>query len=271
VSRDSTQRSDVAGVVLAAGYGTRLKPLTDLRPKALCPIDNVPLVDLALARLTRVALDVAVNVHAHADQMVAHLDGRAHLSVEQPVPMGSGGALRLLRDWIAGRPVLVHNVDSYLEDDLDELLDGWDGERPRLLVRTGTEPSDFGPRHYVGATLIPAAAVAALPDGFSGLHREVWAPAAAVGTLEFVEVRGTAIDCGTPSDYLRANLQASGGASVVGEGADVRGELVRSVVWPGAVVRPGERLVECIRADDGLTVTAPQDEAATAAGGTTAS
>ncbi len=255
--RPPLPRDDIAAVVLAAGYGTRLRPLTDLRPKALCPVDNVPLVDRALARVSRQVRDVAVNVHAHEDQMVAHLGGRAHLSVEQPVPWGSGGALRLLRDWTAGRPVLVQNVDAYLEDDLALLLEGWDGERPRMLVRTGDVPSDFGPRHYVGATLVPASSVAALPDGFSGLHREVWAPAAAVGALEFVEARGAAIDCGTPSDYLRANLQSSGGRSVVGEGALVEGELVRSVVWPGCVVRAGERLVECIRASAEVTVPAP--------------
>ncbi|MGN6693052.1 MAG: sugar phosphate nucleotidyltransferase, partial [Aquihabitans sp.] len=42
---------DLAGVVLAAGAGTRLRPLTIERPKALCPVADVPLVDLALDRL----------------------------------------------------------------------------------------------------------------------------------------------------------------------------------------------------------------------------
>lgn len=41
----------LAGIVLAAGAGTRLHPLTALRPKALCPVGSVPLVDLALARI----------------------------------------------------------------------------------------------------------------------------------------------------------------------------------------------------------------------------
>ena len=59
---------------------------------------------------------------------------------------------------IAGRAVLVTNVDAYLEDDLVALVEGWDGERPRLLVRTGDTPADFGPHHYVGACLVPGAA-----------------------------------------------------------------------------------------------------------------
>jgi hypothetical protein len=67
---------------------------------------------------------------------------------------------------------------------------------------------------------------------------------------------GPYFDCGTPADYLAANLEASGGRSVVGAGARVDGELVRSVVWPGGVVHRGERLVESIRVGETLTVDA---------------
>ena len=58
---------------------------------------------------------------------------------------------------------------------------------------------------------------------------------------------GDPIDCGTPADYLRANMVASGGASVVEPGAQVEGELVRSVVWAGERVGPDERLVDAVR------------------------
>jgi hypothetical protein len=55
------------------------------------------------------------------------------------------------------------------------------------------------------------------------------------------------VDCGTPAAYLAANLTASGGQSVVAEGARVEGTLVRSVCWEEAVVEPGEVLVDAIR------------------------
>jgi MurNAc alpha-1-phosphate uridylyltransferase len=58
------------------------------------------------------------------------------------------------------------------------------------------------------------------------------------------------IDCGTPADYLAANLHASGGRNVIGEGATVLGRLERSVVWDGAWVGPEESLSEVIRAGD---------------------
>ena len=52
------------------------------------------------------------------------------------------------------------------------------------------------------------------------------------GRIDLVPSSAAFEDCGTPADYLCANLAASGGESVVGDGATVDGELVRSVVWP---------------------------------------
>lgn len=247
-----------AGVVLAAGLGTRLRPLTEIRPKALCPVDNEPLVDVALGRLRPVASEVAVNVHAHREQMEAHLATRdVHVSVEEGEPLGTAGALGKLRPWIDGRAVVVTNADAWHRFDLRPLLDGWDGERPRLLVVHDPEQGDFGPWRYVGATALPWSVVAGLEPVPSGLFGLVWTPAEADGRLDMVVAEGPFFDCGTPSDYLAANLCASGGESVVGEGAVVDGELVRSVVWPGGVVRAGERLVECVRVGSDLTVEAP--------------
>jgi NDP-sugar pyrophosphorylase family protein len=60
----------LAGVVLAAGAGTRLRPLTDLRPKALCPVGDRPLVDWAIEAVGDAVERVAVNVHHGRDQMV---------------------------------------------------------------------------------------------------------------------------------------------------------------------------------------------------------
>lgn len=244
-----------AGIVLAAGAGTRLRPLTQLRPKALCPIDNVPLVDRALASLGRAGVnDIAVNAHHLAEQMAAHLDGRAHLSIESPVALGTAGAVGALRTWLDNRDALICNSDSYLDGDLDILIKGWTGEHPRLMVIRDPARGDFGPWRFAGASLLPWSYAKDLPTQPTGLYEAVWRAAGARGELEFVEHAGAFIDCGTPSDYLAANLHASGGTSVIGEGADVAGELVRSVVWPGAVVRSGERLVDSVRTDTGLTV-----------------
>ncbi len=238
---------DLAGVVLAAGAGTRLRPLTFERPKAMCPIGNVPLVDWALHRVAPYAGGLAVNVHGSAPMLLEHVAPRAHTSVEEGERLGTAGALGRLRPWLGGRHVLVHNADSFLDDDLALLLEGWSGEHPRLLVRTEPRASDFGHRRFLGVSLLPARDVVRLPDAPCGLYRLVWQPAFEAGALEFVEARGTSIDCGTAADYLRANLHVSGGASVIDPSALVDGLITRCVVWPGARVEAGEVLLDAIR------------------------
>lgn len=242
---------DVAAVVLAAGRGNRLRPLTDLRPKPLCPVGDVTLLERNLRQALAVTGSVAVNACYLAEQVVAAVGGRAHVSVEPgPEGLGTGGALGYLKPWLAGRPVLVLNGDAYRPDGLGALLDGWDGERVRLLVVSDPGNGDFGPWRFAGASLQPWAAVRDLPAEPLGLYEGVWRHV----EPELVPYDGVFVDCGTVADYLAANMHASGGAPVVGEGAVVEGELVRSVVWPGGIVRRGERLVDAVRVGADLTV-----------------
>ena len=76
----------VCAVVLAAGEGARLRPLTEATPKALCPIGNVALLDRAFARLARHRLSgpalVAVNACYLAAEVAGYVGGRAYVSVE---------------------------------------------------------------------------------------------------------------------------------------------------------------------------------------------
>jgi NDP-sugar pyrophosphorylase family protein len=246
-------------VVLAAGAGTRARPLSLLRPKALFPVGGTPLLDLALGRLEphlgTGPQHLAVNAHHLAEQVVAHVGDRAHVGVERPEALGTAGALGALSGWLDGRDALVLNADAYLADadPVAALLDGWDGRRSRLLVVPATDrrtdfTDDRGAWTYVGGCLLPAAALATLRPEPTGLYEVLWRQQDAEGSLDLVPFTGTVVDCGTPQDYLRANLHASGGHPVVGEGAVVLGTLVRSVVWDGAHVGPDEHLLDCVRA-----------------------
>lgn len=242
----------LAALVLGAGSGTRLRPLTGLRPKVLCPIDGVPLVDLALDRVRALVRDVAVNARYGVEQLVAHLDGRAYVSDERAYPeeLGTAGAIAALRDWLDGRAVLATNGDTWTDVDLAPLVDGWDGERVRVLVHDG----ELGPGARIVASLVPAADVKRLPATPLGLSNGLWWPARDEGRLESVTGDGQFVSCDRPVDYLRANLLASGGRSVVGEGAVVDGRIERCVLWPGARVRAGEVLVDAVRCDARTTV-----------------
>jgi N-acetyl-alpha-D-muramate 1-phosphate uridylyltransferase len=277
--------ADLCGVVLAAGEGRRLRPLTARTPKALCPVGNVPLLDRALARLAGLGLTgpglVAVNASYLGDQVVDHVGRRANVSVEPHGPLGTSGGIGNLRDWVSGRGVLVANADAYLADpgaepgaDIAALVDGWDGESVRLLGQPITAvdgPSGFSGHRFAGFSLLPWRYVRELPPAPAELVRTVWRPAEAAGVLEVVVFGGTYLDTGTPPDYLAANLHAAGGAalvdpaarvsgtvvdSVVGAGATVAGAVHRCVVWPGATVAAGERLERVIRAGRDVTVRA---------------
>ena len=246
------------GVILAAGDGQRLRPLTELLPKPLCPVGNRPLLDYALDRLRLDLPDIAVNVHAHREKMEAHLAAHApkvHVSIEEAEALGTGGALGRLRDWIDGDAVVVTNADALTAPDLTELCDEWDGERIRLLVAFDEHEPDFDELwRYAGACVMPWAAVRDLPDRPADLYTERWGPAKADGSLELVPTQWGFTDCGTPLRYLAANLLVSGGESVIGDSAVVEGTAESSVVWAGARVEADEQLRYAIRLTDGRTV-----------------
>jgi N-acetyl-alpha-D-muramate 1-phosphate uridylyltransferase len=241
----------LAAVVLAAGEGTRLRPLTRVRPKPLCPVDNVPLLDLALERVRSVTSDVAVNVHHDREAIEGHLAGRVHVSVEEREALGTAGALGHLRPWIGGRAVVVVNADTWCPGSLAGVAAGWDGERVRLALVGRDER--LRPTSRIAAALMPWSEVEPLEPVPSGLYEASWGRLAADDRIDVVSWDGPCLDCGTPARYLDANLTASGGEAVVAPGAVVRGSVERSVLWDGAVVAPSEHLSGAIRTE-GLTV-----------------
>jgi NDP-sugar pyrophosphorylase family protein len=274
--------SVVCGVVLAAGEGQRLRPLTAALPKALCPVGNLPLLDHALRRLAGLGLSgpeaVAVNAAYLAEQVVAHVGDRAHLSVEPDGPIGTSGGLARLRPWIDGRAALAGNADAYLHDpardpgkDIAAMLEGWSGDTVRMLTKP-CFPGDtggFSGRRFAGFSLIPWRYLKDLDEVDSNLVRTVWRPAEAAGDLELIAYEGHYLDTGTPADYLAANLHAAGAGtladasalvtghasdSVVGAGAVVEGSVTRCVLLPGARVAAGEALTDAIRTASGLTI-----------------
>ncbi|MGH9182953.1 MAG: sugar phosphate nucleotidyltransferase [Acidimicrobiales bacterium] len=247
----------LAALVLAAGAGNRLRPLTRFRPKALCPVGDVALVDRAVGQVGAVvgAGAVAVNLHHGRAALDRHLRGRVHLSVEEPVALGTAGAVAHLRGWLDGRPLLVVNADTWHTVDLAPVVGGWDGSAVRVVV-SGADGAELRPHTIVAASLLPWEEVLALPRRPAGLYEACWCRCRSEGRLEVVGTDGLVVPCDRPPDYLAANLAASGGKSVVGRGAVVEGSLVRSVVWAGGVVRRGEVLVEAVRIGAGVTVLA---------------
>lgn len=122
-------------MILAAGLGTRLKPLTDRMPKALVPVDGTPLLEGLIRRLQKAGFDdFVINVHHFPEQIEAFLKEhgnfgcRIAFSDERDLLRETGGGIRhaatLLQD-APGGWFLVHNVDIITDLDYASLASGF--------------------------------------------------------------------------------------------------------------------------------------------------
>jgi NDP-sugar pyrophosphorylase family protein len=239
--------TEVASIVLCAGEGRRLRPITERLPKALCTVADVSLARWALDTPAAAGLRRAVNVHHLGGQVAEHVrDLDVFVSVETPEALGTAGAVAQLAPWLDGAHALVHNADAWIPEPPADFVSGWDGTRPRLLVRRVEGPSDFGSCRFLGVSLLPHADVVRLKAEPTGLYEVVWREAWERGELELVEHSGTAFDVGTPERLLAANLAAGDGRSFVHPTADVRAPLRASLALPGAVVPEQDELAWCV-------------------------
>jgi MurNAc alpha-1-phosphate uridylyltransferase len=131
-------------MVLAAGLGTRMRPLTNDRPKALVEVAGQPLIDHMLDRLAEAGVTTAVvNVHAFADRLEGHLKARTAapvilISDERSEVLETGGGLRLARPLLGDDPIFVANIDSVWRETgaslAEALKAAWDPEHMDVLL-----------------------------------------------------------------------------------------------------------------------------------------
>jgi NDP-sugar pyrophosphorylase family protein len=115
-------------MIFAAGLGTRLRPMTDNKPKALAEINGTPLLEIVIRRLILFGFkEIIVNVHHFADQVIDFLDSKKnfgvdiHISDEREMLLDTGGGLKKASRFFEDRkPFLVHNVDTITETDLGD-------------------------------------------------------------------------------------------------------------------------------------------------------
>jgi N-acetyl-alpha-D-muramate 1-phosphate uridylyltransferase len=229
-------------MVLAAGLGTRLRPLTDDRPKALVEVGGKPLIDHVLDRLAGAGVERAVvNVHAFADRLEAHLAGRAHpaivISDERAQALETGGGLKKAIPLLGGGPVWVANIDAVALGGggaaLQALASAWAPQAMDvclLLAPTETsigfhesgdvflgadgrvrfkDPGETAPYLYVGTHITDPAIVADGPQGpFSLL--DVWRALARRGRVFGVAAGDLWMHVSDPAgrDLVEARLRA---------------------------------------------------------------
>jgi mannose-1-phosphate guanylyltransferase len=138
--------------LLAAGLGSRLRPVTDVLPKCMVEIDGRPLLDIWLDSFARAGIDeVHVNLHHLSDVVLSHLATRStplvvSTSVE-PTLLGSAGTLLANAQWVAGEEMfLACNADNLTDFDLRKLVDAHcdGGVDATLTVFRSDNPSAGG-------------------------------------------------------------------------------------------------------------------------------
>ena len=226
-------------MVLAAGLGTRMRPLTDDRPKALVEVGGRALIDHMLDRLAQAGVSRAVvNVHAFADRLETHLGGRSGspeilISDERARLLETGGGLKAAQRLLGAAPVFTANIDAvWIEQGpaaLPALAQAFDPARMDaclLVTRTARAigldgPGDFfmaddgalrfrgeeaaAPYAFCGVQVFKPALAAAEPDVVFSTSR-IWRRLAQAGRLHGVELQGEWMHVGDPA--ARAEAEA---------------------------------------------------------------
>jgi len=225
--------------ILAAGLGTRMRPLTLHRPKPLVPVCGVTVLEQALALCLQHGLrSVIVNAHHLAEQVVDFcariVDLDIHVQVERPEILGTGGGLRLAMPRLAD-PFAVVNGDVLCDGDLSRLLQlcRAPGMQASMLLRRAEDAGLHGivaldeqgrvvqltslarmqggqpvsrDTHFTGIHALRRAALQRVPaQGFACIVRSAYQDLVPVGQVAGLVHPGTWLDVGNPRAYLDAS------------------------------------------------------------------
>jgi mannose-1-phosphate guanylyltransferase len=240
----------IGSLLLAAGRGERLRPLTDRVPKPALPILDVPLGAWGMVDLARSAPPVMVNASHLASLVVEKLTeyapaGRSE-SLFEPSPLGTAGTVRALAGRIRRR-LVTRNADLLTGPHAADLVEAHDssGAEATVLIRPVARGADFELRagriarfvdrrlephaagaRFMGMAVLGEGAVRLIPvHGPQGLGEAMLHVLADRGELGAVECRGYARDVGTPTDYLAASMDCLHGLAPPAPGG-----------WPGKIV-----------------------------------
>lgn len=221
-----------SAMVMAAGIGKRMRPLTATRPKPLVRVAGKPLIDHSLDRIEAAGIaHVVVNVHYLADALEAHLAKQKRsftlaVSDERGELLETGGGMVKALPLLKGDPILIVNSDNIWtdgpQDSIRNLARHWDGDRMDallLVIRQASatghggkgdfhmdpsgklsrrKPGRVAPFVYTGIQLISPRLLVGAPEGPFSTNL-LWDRAIAAGRLYGLSHMGQWFDVGTPS------------------------------------------------------------------------
>lgn len=226
-------------MVLAAGLGKRMRPITDTLPKPLVVVGGKTMLDHALDRLAEAGVHTAViNLHYLADQIVAGVAGRRRphilFSDERDMLLETGGGIRKALPLLGAKPFLLFNSDSLWVErgrsNIADLVAAWDPARMDMLLLLARREQSIGfegagdftqapdgrllrrgqaataPFVYAGVAVIDPCLFDKTPDGAFSLNMQ-FDRAIATGRLYGHLLDGTWLHVGTPEAIGPANAQ----------------------------------------------------------------
>jgi NDP-sugar pyrophosphorylase family protein len=259
-------------LILAAGLGTRLDPLTRLVAKPAVPLGDRSLLERILDHLRHEGVDdVVVNLH-YRPETITRLVGdgatrglRVRYSWEREI-LGSAGGPRRALALLDADTFFIVNGDTICDFPLAPMLAAHERSSADVTMAVVRNPAPqhyngiratddgvvrgFVPKgpeaagtwHFVGVQIADAGVFASLPDGVpaetvAGLYRAF--VTTAPGRVSAYPVDAPFVDVGTPRDYLDAARRFPAAGPLMSGLAD-------SIVWPGMEVAPGARLTRCV-------------------------
>jgi len=275
-------------LVLTAGLGTRLRPLTDVRAKPSIPVAGEPMIRRIISWLAAHGVtDLVLNLHHRPDTLTAVVGDGADLSVRvryswEPRILGSAGGPRQALPLVAADPFLIVNGDTIADVDLSMMAAAHDTSDAivtlalvpnREFLRYGgvlldpegrvsgfvnRGPTAEGSYHFIGVQVAQAAAFDAVPPGeaarsiggvYDALMRQQ--PGSVMGFVSDAEFW----DVGTIDDYWRTSSALAARSNMadlgVGRGCHVdrSARLARSILWDDVQVGAEAVIEDCILTD----------------------
>ena len=239
-------------IVLAGGFGTRLRPWTLSVPKPLVPLLDTTLIEHSIRIVPRSLVDrVIIAAGYGAEQMRSHFAnidvGAEVVIIEEKEPLGTGGAIANCMAAVTGNRFLVLNGDlittvdipgmiaQHERDDRLATISLWPVENPnrfgvadfdssnRAIKRFQEKPNpgeEYSNLINAGCYLMEREVIDEMPEGPHSIEREVFPSIAKSGNMGGFCYTGRFIDAGTPSSYLDAMRAA------IVDGSFNRGEVI---------------------------------------------
>ena len=248
-------------MILAAGLGTRLRPITYFLPKPLVPVRNKPLIAYAVENYLRAGVEeIIVNLHHLPDlierYLTSNFDCTFHFSREEKI-LGTGGALRRVRQLLEDQSeFFLVNGDTIQSPPFDALLRARNGFLAALTLRHRPAHDKFTPVYVENGMVTGFGSGTGEPLIFAGSHAigteiferlpeqeefsiidEIYRSTPLAGVVD----NGPWFDIGTPRRYLEAS-----GGTTIGARSVVDGTLNDSVVWDDCHIARGVVLNQCI-------------------------